>query len=469
MSTTITAEFSRALELLEAGKNLFITGKAGTGKSTLIREFLARTNRRVLTVAPTGVAALNVGGLTIHRLFGFNQDTTVAQITAGHVRPRRYARVLKALDTLIIDEASMMRADLFDQVAAALNLYGPDPGLPFGGCQIVLVGDLLQLPPVVTAKDAVNLQAAGYASPFFFAAGCYAAGNFEVVQLTQVFRQQGDGQLVDLLNRIRSGEAAAADLAALNERVIPDFVPPPGEQWVTVAARNEEVDRQNEQRLAELPGRTFVSLGERHDPAAANPELPVPERLEFKVGAQVMLTTNDPAGRWANGTLATIQHVEVVITRMNKWEEVSSRKYQSTATFFAQLPPEQPGELTTVGKNTFVVTLLLETGEVVTVMPYTWSQPRPVVARGAVGSVGVPEYTQLPFKLAWAMTIHKAQGKTFPGVIVDAAGGMFAPGQLYVALSRGVSLTKMVLRTPITAKDLLVEPQVQAFLAAQDH
>ena len=186
MSITLTPEFERALAILHGGGNLFLTGKAGTGKSTLIRHFMASTERRVIVAAPTGIAALNVEGYTIHRLFGFRHTTTVEDVRQGGYRPGRFAATLRALDTLIVDEASMVRADLLDMVAAALERFGPRPGTPFGGIQLVLVGDLLQLPPVVRAGEADYFQTR-YATPYFFSADSFDRDAFPTVALTTVF------------------------------------------------------------------------------------------------------------------------------------------------------------------------------------------------------------------------------------------------------------------------------------------
>src|SRR5699024_10092280 len=199
---TITEEFQAALDHLHAGHHLFLTGKAGTGKSTLIRHYLETTARRTLTVAPTGIAALNVDGYTIHRLFSFPLGVTEETVRSGRYYPGRFAKALKELDTLIVDEASMVRADLFDALTAALELHGPRPGTPFGGVQLVLVGDLYQLPPVVTDREAAWIEER-FGTPFFFSARFFDPATFPVVELSTVFRQHGDDSLVHLLNAVR--------------------------------------------------------------------------------------------------------------------------------------------------------------------------------------------------------------------------------------------------------------------------
>jgi len=234
---TITSEFQEALTRLERGDNLFLTGKAGTGKSTLIRRFLATTSRNVVVAAPTGIAALNVEGYTIHRLFSFGTRTTLEEVRSGRYYPRRFAGTLRNLATLIIDEASMVRADLFDFLAAALERFGPKPGVRFGGVQLVLVGDLYQLPPVVTEAEK-EYFGTRYDSPYFFSADSYDREHFPLVELTTVFRQIGDSRLVDILNAVREGALLETARKELNSRTDPTFRPPVDEFWLTLTTTN---------------------------------------------------------------------------------------------------------------------------------------------------------------------------------------------------------------------------------------
>ncbi|MGO1569583.1 MAG: exonuclease domain-containing protein, partial [Brachybacterium sp.] len=237
---TITEDFQAALDHLHAGHHLFLTGKAGTGKSTLIRHYLESTARRTITVAPTGIAALNVDGYTIHRLFSFPIGVSEEMVRGGGYYPGRFAKALKELDTLIVDEASMVRADLFDALTAALERFGPRPGEPFGGVQLVLVGDLYQLPPVVTDHEAAWIEER-FGTPFFFSARSFDAATFPVVELSTVFRQQGDDRLVDLLNAVREGTLLEEARAELNQRTAADFEPDLDEFWLTLATTNRIV------------------------------------------------------------------------------------------------------------------------------------------------------------------------------------------------------------------------------------
>ncbi|MGP5261328.1 exonuclease domain-containing protein [Brachybacterium paraconglomeratum] len=423
----ITDEFAAALEHLHAGHHLFLTGKAGTGKSTLIRHYLEQTDRSTITVAPTGIAALNVDGYTIHRLFSFPLGVTEEHVRGGSYYPGRFAKALKELDTLIIDEASMVRADLFDALTAALEQYGPRPGTPFGGVQLVLVGDLYQLPPVVTDHEAGWIEER-YGTPFFFSARSFDEDTFPVVELSTVFRQQGDDQLVDLLNAVREGTLLEEARGELNRRTDPDFEPGLDEFWLTLATTNRIVGARNRQMLERLPApvQTFTAQTSGDTDGF---EKPTEETLRIAVGAQIMLLNNDPLDRWVNGTL---------------------------------------GRITAIGADSDgpVVTVLLRDGRTEQVREHTWEITRPSVEGGSLVHQVIGTFTQLPMKLAWAITIHKSQGQTLDRVVVDLTGGTFANGQLYVALSRCTSLEGLVLRREVLPRDLKTDQRVRRYLAS---
>lgn len=422
----LTEEFERALEILRSGGNLFLTGKAGTGKSTLIRQFMAEAeDRRVLVAAPTGIAALNVDGYTIHRLFSFLPTTSLDDVRSGSYRPQRFFKTLKSLQTLIIDEASMVRADLFDKISAALERFGPRQGAPFGGVQVILVGDLLQLPPVVATGEAEHI-AARYGTPYFFSADTFRREDFPTVALTTVFRQLGDQQLTSILNAVREGVLLDHAQQELNARTDPDFVPPDDEFWLTLAPTNSIVTSRNRQRLGRLTGQEHVHRAERvGDLSLFDP--PADETLTFKVGAQVMMLSNDPADRWVNGTLGRI----------------------------VDIAEDDEGLATTIE---------FRDGRSAEVWPHTWEATRPVVEDGALRHEVIGTYTQLPFKLAWAITIHKSQGQTLDRLIVDLSGGVFDFGQVYVALSRCTSMGGLVLTRPVLPKDLRTDRRIVRFL-----
>ncbi|KMO69184.1 ATP-dependent RecD-like DNA helicase [Mycolicibacterium obuense] len=358
----LTDEFRHALDRLADGGNVFLTGKAGTGKSTLIRRFLADTDRSVVVVAPTGIAALNVDGYTIHRLFGFRATTTLADVRAGDYRPGRFTKTLASLQTLIIDEASMVRADVFDMIAAALSRIGPAPGTPFGGVQIVLVGDLYQLPPVVTEHETGFFEST-YETPYFFSAHSFRRDDFPTVSLTTVFRQLGDDRMTAILNEIREGVLLGHAQDQLNARADKDFVPPDDEFWLTLAPTNRLVTARNRQQLERLPGDEFVHQARiSGDLSLFDP--PVEETLRFKVGAQIMMLNNDQGDRWVNGSI---------------------------------------GRVVGVGYDRYgaVVEVEFPDGSCADVAPFSWEATRPVLDGGSLSREVIGSYTQLPFKLAW--------------------------------------------------------------------
>ena len=425
MPIVLTEEFREALALLAHGRHVFLTGKAGTGKSTLIRRFMADTNRNVVVVAPTGIAALNVDGYTIHRMFGFRSTTTLDDIRRGEYRPGRFTKTLASLQTLIIDEASMVRADVLDMVAAALERFGPAPGTPFGGVQIVLVGDLYQLPPVVR-EDEVGYFSTVYDTPYFFSAKSFRREDFPTVSLTTVFRQLGDDRMTAILNEIREGVLLGHAQEQLNARADKDFVAPDDEFWLTLAPTNRLVTARNRQQLERLPGDEMVHHAKASGDLAMF-EAPVEETLRFKVGAQVMMLNNDQGNRWVNGTV---------------------------------------GRVAGVGYDRYgaVVEVEFPDGTTAEVSPFTWEVTRPVASGASLSREVVGAYTQLPFKLAWAITIHKSQGQTLERVVVDLTGGMFSTGQLYVALSRCTSLSGLVLKRPVLPKDLKTDRRIVRYL-----
>src|SRR5699024_4882126 len=371
------------------------------------------------------IAALNVDGYTLHRLFSFGPGITPGHVKSGNYSPGRFAGALKSLDTLVIDEASMIRADLFDCLAAALQRFGPKPDTPFGGVQIVLVGDLYQLPPVVTEAEA-ELFRTRYDSPYFFSADSYHPADFPLVNLTTVFRQVGDTRLVELLNAVREGTLLPQARAELNARTDRDFRPPLEEYWLTLTTTNRIAGARNNEMLALLDTPEITSH------AVASGDLsgfdrPTEDRLVFKVGAEIMLLTNDTADRWVNGTIGRI---------------VGHSMDEGTHCVVVELPD----------------------GDRVVVEPHTWQATRPVVEGGTLRHEEVGSYTQLPFRLAWAITIHKSQGQTLENMVVDLTGGTFADGQLYVALSRCTSLEGLVLRRDVLAKDMKVDQRIRRFL-----
>lgn len=418
-------EFRRALDLLENGRqHLLITGRAGTGKSTLLRYFMQQTARQAVVLAPTGVAAVNIGGQTIHSFFGFKPNITPQEVSQL-ISPPGKERLYRELEMLVIDEISMVRADLLDCVDQFLRLSRRARGRPFGGVRMAFFGDLYQLPPVVTRRERPAIESL-YETPYFYSSQVFRQLNITLVELEKVYRQTDD-RFLDLLNAIRSGSVTEADLALLNSRCIPDFEPGPADFYVQLTATNSLAEATNQRQLARLRGRLYTfegylegDFGEDHAPA--------PLLLELKVGAQVMLVNNDPRGRWVNGTLGRV--VRVV-----------------------------PGR-----RNEGLVAVELQDGDVVEVTPYTWELYEFYVQEGRLQSRVIGRYTQIPLTLAWAVTIHKSQGKTFDRVVIDIGRGAFAPGQVYVALSRCRTLEGIVLKRPIQKKHIWVDYRIADFL-----
>ncbi|MEO7125873.1 MAG: AAA family ATPase, partial [Nakamurella sp.] len=358
LTLELTDEFVHALSLLDAGRSLFLTGKAGSGKSTLIRHFLESTYRRVLVAAPTGIAALNVDGYTVHRLFGFYSGLTLDEVRSGHYYPRRFAETLKSLETLIIDEASMVRADLFDMLVAALERFGPQPGTLFGGVQIVLVGDLFQLPPVVQQAEAEYFSTR-YETPYFFSADRFTRDEFPTVELTKVFRQLGDLRMTTILNAIREGALLTQAREQLNMRTDAYFEPPEDEFWLTLAPTNRIVTARNRRHLDRLDTQEHTHYaGQTGDLELFDP--PVEKELHFKVGAQIMMLTNDASNRWVNGTIGRISEIY----------------YDDTD---------------------IAVIVEFRDGAIVEVVPHLWEATRPIMREGRIHSELIGTYTQLPF------------------------------------------------------------------------
>ncbi|MDP2653492.1 MAG: AAA family ATPase [Candidatus Omnitrophota bacterium] len=430
-------QFARAYGLMENGQqNLFITGKAGTGKSTLLQYFRANTRKNVAVLAPTGVAAVNVKGQTIHSFFGFKPDITpvaVRAIRVGKTRKMMYQK----LEAIIIDEISMVRADLLDCVDAFLRSRGPCADAPFGGVQMIFIGDLYQLPPVVGAAERAVFGGGNgktmYRSPYFFDAKVLEDFQAEVVELEKIYRQKDD-DFIGLLNAVRNNSVTEEHLKVLNSRCIPDFTPGTDELYIHLTTTNDLANRINEQRLNALPGRTSRYEG-RMTGDFDFKSLPTQEILCLKTGAQVMLLNNDPGGRWNNGSLGKIIAIEK--------------------------DAEDPD----------IIRVELTDGDEVEVSPYTWEMFRFFYNEktGTLDSEEVGSFTQYPLRLGWAVTIHKGQGKTFSRIIVDIGRGTFAHGQMYVALSRCTSLEGLVLKKPILKKHILMDWRVVKFMTGYQY
>ncbi len=419
--------FRQALDIMEnTDKTVFITGRAGTGKSTLLTYFRQTTSKKVAVLAPTGVAALNVKGQTIHSFFGFKPDITLEKIRRIRARDESKS-IYKKLDALIIDEVSMVRADLLDCVDRFLRLNGPDPECAFGGIQTIFIGDLYQLPPVVTGAEKAAFGSL-YQTPYFYSARVFQTLRIESVELEKVYRQH-DEEFIGLLNQIRNNSITEEGLRLLNRRCIPDFEPPPGEFYIYLTTTNDMARRINDAQLAKLKTKPYTFMAEMEGDFGSE-YLPTRIDLQVKVGAQIMMLNNDAAERWVNGTI---------------------------------------GQITGIVKDgdEGLVVAELADGQTVEISPFTWEIFRFFVAGGQLQSEVIGRFRQYPLMLAWAVTIHKGQGKTFDKVVIDIGGGTFAHGQTYVALSRCTTLDGIVLKRPLLKKHILTDYRIMRFLTGR--
>jgi hypothetical protein len=421
----INADFAKALDLMEhSNRHIFITGKAGTGKSTLLDLFRTTTRKEVAVLAPTGVAALNVQGQTIHSFFNFKPS-----VTPDRIRKVRDGDIYREFDMIIIDEVSMVRADLLDCVEKFLRLNGPHRNRWFGGVQMVFIGDLYQLPPVVTTSEK-EIFTHRYETPYFFSAQVFKEPTYdmELIELEKVYRQT-EPEFIALLNAIRNRSCTDADIERLNERHQPGFVSPEGAFCVTLTSTNALAAACNAEKLASLPGplRQYAStVTGRFDRSS----LPAEENLSLKAGAQVMLVNNDKAGRWVNGTIGMVSGID---------------------------KPQGEDDR---------VAVTLPDGAGVDVSPCTWEifEYQYDKATKRISAIKTGTFTQYPIRLAWAVTIHKSQGKTFDRVVIDIGRGAFAHGQVYVALSRCTRLAGITLIRKITKAHIRADWRVADFL-----
>jgi len=422
--------FREALELMEDTRRpLFITGRAGTGKSTLLLHFRNTTRKQAVFLAPTGVAAVNIRGQTIHSFFGFRPDVTPAAVRKRKGKIEN-ASLYRSLAAIVIDEVSMLRADLLDCVDAFLRRHGPSAGSPFGGVQMIFIGDLYQLSPVVTSREK-DLFRTYYDTPFFFSARALQGVDLTVVELEKVYRQT-DESFIRLLNAIRNRSVTDEDMELINRRFDPDFTPPVGELYIHLTSTNDLADAINRAHLDRLKGKTWTARGWVDDEFETG-SLPTSVELSLKEGAQVMLLNNDPFGRWINGTIGRI-------------------------TGFARDK-----------ENEEVIRVRLEDETRVEVQPYTWQIFRFMLKEGELVAEPAGSFTQYPVKLAFAATIHKSQGKTFSRAVIDVGSGTFAHGQMYVALSRCRSLDGIVLKKPVKKSQILVDWRVVKFVTGSQY
>ncbi|MET0568651.1 MAG: AAA family ATPase [Hyphomicrobiaceae bacterium] len=408
-----TPEYAAALQFLrEDSGHLFVTGRAGTGKSTLLRALGSLLPDEMVVLAPTGLAAVNVGGQTIHSFFGFPPRL----IRPDDIRRSRNGRVMRMLKVLVIDEVSMVRSDLMWAIDQSLRINRGRPREPFGGVRLLLFGDLHQLPPVVQEAEVAEHLESSHGGPFFFSVPALREGaGTSLLELTHVFRQR-DEALLTVLNRVRDGEADADDLTVLNECVAPIRTLSEGEPYVILTPTNAAANRINMAFLEALPSgaREYAAkvTGDYNQSAQ-----PTDQTLVLKPGAKVMLLRNDSDRRWVNGTIARIARLE----QDRVWVEIDGEEHEiEPASWEARR--------------------------------YAYDQAEQKIVETVAGT-----FRQYPLRLAWALTIHKSQGLTLDKVYLDLGRGTFAHGQAYVALSRCRSLMGLALARPLRPQDILFD------------
>ncbi|MFR3187470.1 MAG: tetratricopeptide repeat protein [Phocaeicola sp.] len=428
---TNNPEFQNALRLIQyTRQSVFLTGKAGTGKSTFLKHVCKVTKKKYVVLAPTGIAAINAGGSTLHSFFKLpfhpllpddpNFQGKKLHDTLKYSSDHR--KLIQNIELVIIDEISMVRADIIDFIDKVLRIYSRNMREPFGGKQVLLVGDIFQLEPVVKT-DEREIISRFYPNPYFFSARVFQEMELVAIELTKVYRQT-DKVFVGVLDRIRTNTAGSADLQLLNTRCNAPIHKGENDMYITLATRRDTVDHINEQKLAELPGKAVKLQGEIHGEFPEN-SLPTLMELIVKPGAQVIFIKNDQEKRWVNGTIGTISGLSddgimYVVTEDGKEFDVHKESWSNVR--------------------------------------YRYNETEKKIEEEELGT-----FIQYPIRLAWAITVHKSQGLTFSRAIIDFSGGVFAGGQTYVALSRCTSLEGIQLKREITRADIFVRPEIVSF------
>ncbi len=420
-------ELRNAWDFVEhTGISIFLTGKAGTGKTTFLRALKEHSNKRNVIVAPTGVAAMNAGGMTIHSFFQLPLSPFVpnANIKNRFDYSKEKRKIMRTLDLLIIDEISMVRADVLDAIDSVLRRFR-EPNKPFGGVQLLMIGDLQQLTPVVTPTEEELLQRY-YDTPYFFGSKALRSINYVTIELTHVYRQQ-DETFITLLNNIREGNVSESDLQRLNQRYDPTFQPKQGSDYIRLTTHNRMAESYNEDQLRNLPTKAYTFSAETE---GNFPEYNYPTdfNLTLKVGAQVMFIRNDNIGRYYNGRIGHVTYVDnekisVLCPGDEEPFDVEAETWENTK--------------------------------------YTLNEKTKQIEAEVQGT-----FKQYPLRLAWAITIHKSQGLTFEHAIIDAQAS-FASGQVYVALSRCKSLEGLVLASPIGNTAIINDSRVSDYISHQ--
>jgi ATP-dependent exoDNAse (exonuclease V) alpha subunit len=441
-----TEDFEKAFDFMENTRHsIFITGKAGTGKSTLIQYFKLNTGKKAVYLAPTGVAALNIRGKTIHSLFKFPLQVITSDQIKDNTYKREVMELFKNVDIMIVDEISMARADIIEGMDYILRKFRIKDR-PFGGVQMVFIGDMYQLPPVLDRNERINITHNGnsvftgtlhdyfqrkYDGHYFFNANAFKNAGFKYCVLNTIFRQKDDDTFIDILNAIRERSLTDDVLGQLNSRYY-EGLEDTDDNEILLCATNRMVDEINKKKMDELPTKEFryeASVTGVFESEIRGKDYPVEKSLKLKEGAQVMMIKNDKDGRWVNGSIGIIKRLADDL-----------------------IDVEIHGTTFTVNR------------EIWEAVDYEYDEEKDILNTNVTGT-----YSQYPLRPAWAITIHKSQGKTFEKVIIDLGGGAFAHGQTYVALSRCKTLNGIKLKKRINRKDIILDDKVIHFINDMNH
>ena len=436
MSNKFCAKAKQVIDLVEnSDRSFFVTGKAGTGKSTLLEHIRLYNKKKSVVLAPTGISAINVNGETIHSFFGIKPGYEKDEARKMKIDDRKRKKFAR-LKTMFVDEVSMVRADVFDAMDIVLRRARGSEH-PFGGVQMVLFGDLYQLPPVVTTADREQFFSE-YDSPYFFASDVFSGqknifdADFElpIIELETIYRQK-DRKFIEVLNAVRENRVEDNHLQVLNSRYSRDFSSSKSDKYIYLVTTNAEARTINELEMKKL-GQSELDLVAEKSGKVPKSLYPNDTTITLCEGAQVMFICNDKERRWVNGTIGKIKEIRMEYNSEKDAEEI-------------------------------VIRVEKEDKKIVEVKRHEWEISKYVFHGGKFEREQIGKYIQVPLRLAWAITVHKSQGKTFEKVIIDFGRGTFAHGQSYVALSRCTTLEGMVLKRPMTRRTIIMDEQIRAF------